>query len=62
MQLLKLIYVAHGWHLETSSGNPLIQNKIEAWKFGQVIPLMKIVARMTYLSDIAAHGYATVQT
>jgi len=38
MQLLKLIYIAHGWHLETSRGNPLIRNKIEAWKFGPVIP------------------------
>lgn len=38
MQLLKLVYIAHGWHLETSGGAPLIRNKIEAWKFGPVIP------------------------
>lgn len=38
MQLLKLIYISHGWHLETTGGSPLIRNKIEAWKFGPVIP------------------------
>jgi len=38
MQLLKLVYIAHGWYLETSGGAPLIRNKIEAWKFGPVIP------------------------
>jgi uncharacterized phage-associated protein len=38
MQLLKLIYIAHGWHLETTGGTPLIRNKVEAWKFGPVIP------------------------
>lgn len=37
MQLLKLIYIAHGWHLEMSL-SPLISNKIEAWKYGPVIP------------------------
>jgi uncharacterized phage-associated protein len=37
MQLLKLVYIAHGWHLEMRNA-PLITNKIEAWKFGPVIP------------------------
>ncbi|MDX3976140.1 Panacea domain-containing protein [Shinella sp.] len=37
MQLLKLVYIAHGWHLEMT-GSPLIRNKIEAWKHGPVIP------------------------
>lgn len=37
MQLLKLVYIAHGWYLETS-GSPLIRNRIEAWKHGPVIP------------------------
>ncbi|OLP57940.1 hypothetical protein BJF93_13975 [Xaviernesmea oryzae] len=37
MQLLKLIYISHGWHLEMQR-SPLIINKIEAWKFGPVIP------------------------
>ncbi|WP_313666295.1 type II toxin-antitoxin system antitoxin SocA domain-containing protein [Shinella sp.] len=37
MQLLKLVYIAHGWHLEMRRA-PLIINKIEAWKYGPVIP------------------------
>lgn len=37
MQLLKLVYIAHGWHLEMRK-SPLIHNKIEAWKYGPVIP------------------------
>ncbi len=37
MQLLKLVYISHGWHLEMHA-SPLINNKIEAWKFGPVIP------------------------
>lgn len=37
MSLLKLVYIAHGWHLEMRN-SPLITNKIEAWKYGPVIP------------------------
>ncbi|MCJ8506560.1 DUF4065 domain-containing protein [Rhizobium lemnae] len=37
MQLLKLVYISHGWHLEMRKA-PLIYNKIEAWKYGPVIP------------------------
>lgn len=37
MSLLKLIYIAHGWHLETQNA-PLFSNRIQAWQFGPVIP------------------------
>ncbi|HBF32433.1 type II toxin-antitoxin system antitoxin SocA domain-containing protein [Rhizobium sp.] len=37
MSLLKLVYIAHGWHLEMRK-SPLITNKIEAWKYGPVVP------------------------
>ena len=37
MQLLKLTYIAHGYSLGLQS-TPLIENKVEAWKFGPVIP------------------------
>lgn len=37
MTLLKLVYVAHGWHLEVFK-TPLFKNRIEAWKLGPVIP------------------------
>ncbi|MCY3879279.1 MAG: DUF4065 domain-containing protein [Rhodobacteraceae bacterium] len=37
MELLKLTYIAHGWHLEIF-GTPLFENRIEAWRHGPVIP------------------------
>ncbi len=37
MELLKLIYISHGWYLEIYD-LPLIRNRIEAWKHGPVIP------------------------
>lgn len=37
MSLLKLVYIAHGWRLEMRN-EPLIQNRIEAWRYGPVIP------------------------
>jgi uncharacterized phage-associated protein len=37
MQLLKLVFLAHGWMLGLR-GRPLIGDEIEAWKYGPVIP------------------------
>ena len=37
MQLLKLSYIAHGWHLGFFD-TPLTDDDIEAWKYGPVIP------------------------
>lgn len=39
MQLVKLVYIAHGWTLGWT-GEPLIRDKIEAWRFGPVVPLV----------------------
>lgn len=36
MQLLKLIYIAHGWHLATI-GKPLIDEPVLAWRYGPVV-------------------------
>ncbi|MFZ3184229.1 MAG: type II toxin-antitoxin system antitoxin SocA domain-containing protein, partial [Pseudomonas sp.] len=37
MKLIKLVYIAHGWHCGYFSQN-LINDAVEAWKFGPVIP------------------------
>ncbi len=36
MKLLKLVYIAHGWHLAIKN-EPLIFESIDAWKYGPVI-------------------------
>lgn len=37
MKLIKLVYIAYGWAL-TVFGRQLFTEKIEAWKYGPVIP------------------------
>jgi uncharacterized phage-associated protein len=37
MQINKLVYIAHGWHLALRN-TPLIVDRIEAWDLGPVIP------------------------
>lgn len=37
LQLIKLAYIAHGWMLGLYQ-RPLITDRIEAWKYGPVIP------------------------
>lgn len=39
MQVLKLVYLAHGWMLGIH-GRPLVSDEIEAWTYGPVIPLL----------------------
>ena len=39
LKLQKLLYFAHGWHLVLDSdGDPLLDEDIEAWKYGPVVP------------------------
>lgn len=37
MKLLKLVYIANGWHL-AHTDKPLFDDRVEAWKYGPVIP------------------------
>nr|WP_314580756.1 type II toxin-antitoxin system antitoxin SocA domain-containing protein [uncultured Pseudomonas sp.] len=37
MKLIKLVYIAHGWHRGYFSQN-LISDAVQAWKYGPVIP------------------------
>jgi uncharacterized phage-associated protein len=37
MQLLKIVYICHGWMLGLY-GRPLVSDGIEAWPYGPVIP------------------------
>jgi uncharacterized phage-associated protein len=37
MKLLKLVYIAHGWHLGNFD-KPLIDSTVQAWQYGPVIP------------------------
>lgn len=37
MKLVKLVYISHGWYLGLT-GNALIDENPEAWKYGPVIP------------------------
>ena len=37
MKVQKLVYFAHGWHLGITQ-KPLINEQVEAWPYGPVIP------------------------
>ena len=37
LQLIKFVYISHGWNLALND-TPLIYDKIEAWKYGPVMP------------------------
>jgi uncharacterized phage-associated protein len=45
MKLQKLVYFAQGWHLAIHDGKPLIDEQVEAWKFGPVIPSLYLAFR-----------------
>lgn len=36
MQIIKMVYIAHGWHLGYGLG-PLINEGVQAWKYGPVL-------------------------
>jgi len=58
MKLQKLIYYAHGWTLAVT-GNPLVSEKFQAWKFGPVLP--SIYKEFRYAGNSPITQLATVQ-
>lgn len=57
MKLQKLVYFAHGWYLSLTSGQPLIDEKIEAWRYGPVVP--SLYHEFKSHGNRAIEGYAT---
>jgi uncharacterized phage-associated protein len=51
LQIIKLVYIAHGWMLALYQ-RPLITDRIEAWKYGPVIPQL--------YHDMKAYGAGSV--
>lgn len=54
MKMQKLVYIAHGWHLAIH-GEPLIDEPVEAWRYGPVIPSLFQAFRKYGASPIAEH-------
>lgn len=55
MQLLKLVYIAHGWSLGILD-RPLISNEVEAWRHGPVIPDVYHTFKKYRSSNISEYG------
>jgi uncharacterized phage-associated protein len=53
MQVIKLVYIAHGWHWGYFN-SALINEPVEAWKFGPVIPSL--------YQDLKCYGSGFVQS
>ena len=50
MKLQKMVYFAHGYHL-AKFGTPLLEDAVQAWKFGPVIPQIYSDYKL-YASDL----------
>lgn len=53
MQVLKLVYIAHGWSLGLL-GRPLIKDEVQAWEYGPVIP--RLYNAMRHFKSAAVVG------
>ncbi|TFL16017.1 Panacea domain-containing protein [Jannaschia formosa] len=54
MQLVKLTYIAHGWSLAVLNRD-LFGDRIEAWKYGPVIPVLYHATKKYGRSPVPAH-------
>jgi uncharacterized phage-associated protein len=68
LKLLEVVYFAHGWHLALTDEKPLIDDTIEAWKFGPAAPTIyhsfkeydsEPIAKLGSEADIAQFGLGT---
>ena len=61
MKLLKLVYIAHGWHLGYFD-KPLINDAVQAWQYGPVIPdLYRKIKMYGHMSiDAPVEGFGVV--
>jgi uncharacterized phage-associated protein len=55
MKLQKLVYYAHGWHLGLT-GEPLLDEEVQAWSFGPVIRSLYSVFRQFGSDDITGRA------
>ena len=56
MQIQKLVYYAHGWHLAIIE-NPLIDENVEAWRWGPVIPSLYHEFKRFGSGPISGHAH-----
>ena len=59
LQLQKLLYLAHMTYMGENNGNPLINNRFEAWDFGPVVPDLYHRVK-TFGSDNIGNVFRTV--
>ncbi len=56
MKLVKLVYIAHGWHLGVT-GHPLLDEEAQAWKYGPV--LASVYHEFSHFGGTAVDDYTT---
>lgn len=57
LELHKLVYAAHGWHLGIL-GEPLFDDRIEAWDYGPVVPSLRHSLRAFGADHITTTAWA----
>lgn len=53
LKLIKMVYVAHGYHLALMDG-PLLDTDVEAWRYGPVVPEIYFAVKQFVKKDVPA--------
>ncbi len=66
MKLQKMLYFAHGWHLALTGvsgtpGQPLLDEQVEAWQWGPVIPSIYHEFKRFGPNPIKGARYSTIE-